>query len=74
MEQTIPEFFMQSWIIVRRADRRTTEEYAIELIWRHGFDAKDSIHGATAVLGRIARMDSFDGDHINRGGVVDSPP
>jgi predicted nucleic acid-binding protein len=69
----IREFFKHEWIVVRQLDRLTAE-YARELIWDHGFDPKDSIHVATAVMARVPYLDTFDGKLISQSGQIGDPP
>lgn len=72
-ESDIREFFKHEYIVVRQLDRFTAE-YARELIWRHNFDPKDSVHVATAVLARVPHLDTFDGALIARSGQIGDPP
>ena len=69
----VDAFFKHEWIIVRLVDRKIAE-YARQLVWKHGFDIKDSIHVATAVVERIPRMDTCDGELIKRSGQIGDPP
>lgn len=72
-QQKVVDFFKHEWIIVRLLDRRIAE-YARQLIWKHGFAPKDSIHVATAVIERIPRMDTCDAELIGKSGQIGEPP
>lgn len=72
-EPLIRDFFRHQYIVVRQLDRFTAE-YARDLIWRHGFAPKDSIHVATAVMARVPHLDTFDGDLIAKSGQIGDPP
>lgn len=72
-EPLIKGFFQQSYIVIREVDRQVAE-YARELIWAHGFQAKDSIHVATAVLSRVPHLDTFDKQLIGQSGMIGDPP
>jgi len=72
-QQKVAEFFLHDWIIVRNLDMRIAR-YAREVIWKHGFAPKDAIHIATAVIERIPRLDTFDGELIKRSGEIGDPP
>ena len=67
------QFFLHEWIVVRLLDLRIAK-FARELIWKYGFTPKDSVHVATAVVERIPRMDTFDGELIKRSGQIGEPP
>jgi len=61
-ERMIVDFFKHEYIIVHNVDRRVAE-YARYLIWKHpAVWPKDSIHLATAILRKIPKMHTFDGD------------
>jgi len=68
-EPTIRDFFKHEWIVVRQLDRFTAED-ARQLVWKHGFDPKDSVHVATAIRGGVMRLDTFDDELIARSGAV----
>jgi predicted nucleic acid-binding protein len=72
-QQAVTDFFKHEWIIVRNLDFRVAA-YARELIWKHNFMPKDSVHVATAVIERIPRLDTFDGELIRRSGEIGDPP
>ena len=74
-QEKVVGFFRHEWIIVRMVDREVAE-YARQLIWKYGFVVKDSIHvsPATAVIERIPRMDTCDGELIKRSGEIGDPP
>ena len=72
-EVVIRSFFEHSYIVIRQLDRRTAER-ARELIWKYGFNPKDSVHVATALVENVPRMDTFDGDLMKKSGMIGSPP
>lgn len=72
-QEKVTAFFQHDWIIVRQLDLRIAK-YARELIWKHGFRWKDAAHVATAVIERIPRMDTFDGELIKQSGQIGDPP
>lgn len=69
----VRDIFKHEWIIVRQLDRMSAG-YARELIWQYGFQPKDSVHVATAVLARVPFLDTFDADLIAKSGEIGTPP
>ena len=57
--ETINQFFMNDFILVRNVDRRTAE-LAQLVHWDHNIDPKDAIHVATALRSRADVMHTTD--------------
>ncbi len=67
--QTVRDFFRRSFIIVRQLDRATAE-LAQELVWDYGIAPKDAVHVATALMGGVPNLDTFDKELISKSGNI----
>jgi predicted nucleic acid-binding protein len=72
-EQIIIDYFKHEYIIIHNVDRKIAE-YARHLIWRYSALApKDSIHLATAILRKIATLNTFDKGLLKLDNLLGSP-
>lgn len=72
-DEMIRRFFDHEYIVVRQLDRRTAE-LARSIIWKEKFDPKDAVHVATALLGRVDQLDTFDAALCAKSGQIGNPP
>lgn len=73
-EDRIREFFENEYIELRAVDRRVAE-YARQLMWEFpALRHKDAIHAATAQLGDVSVLHTFDDDLLKLSGHVGNPP
>ncbi len=73
VEKTIRGFFENSFIYIQNVDRDVGLK-ARELMWRHNdLLPKDSIHVATAILRRVPKLHTFDGDLLSLDGKYGNP-
>lgn len=72
-ENKIREFFLHKYISIQNVDR-VVAEVARDLMWRHStLQPKDSIHVATAILRKVSRMHTFDGELLKLDNKYGSP-
>lgn len=72
-ENTIRDFFKNSFISIRNVDREIGI-IARDLLWKHDYlEPKDSIHVATAIFNKITKLHSFDDDFLRLTNKYGSP-
>ena len=62
-------FFGNAYIKVRSLDRQTAE-LAHHLTRQHGLKNMDAVHAATAVIGKVDVLYTYDGEKGKRGGLL----
>lgn len=72
-ENTIRDFFKNSFIGIRNVDREIGI-IARDLLWKHDYlKPKDSIHIATAIFSKVTKLHSFDEDFLKLNNKYGNP-
>ncbi len=67
--QKIETFFKADYISVQNVTR-FEGELARDVFWDHGINPKDAVHIATAALRKLRMFNTFDGDLLQKNGLI----